>query len=116
MHHVSRITGETFFEIAVYSTPGARQTTDVICMHLRLLINVAESEEKHERVVNSTQALKELEDTSQFVYLMSSFSLYSDCNISSQTLLAFQPKIHAVRIHLSLLIHNLLSPAIQVAN
>ena len=57
---------------SIDSAPGARLTTDVICMHMRLLTKVADSEEKHEWTENSTQQLKELEDTSEFVYLLSS--------------------------------------------
>ena len=47
---------------------------------MRLFTNVADSEEKHVRIENSAQQLKELEDTSQFVYNLSSFSTYSGLN------------------------------------
>ena len=73
--------------------------TDVICMFMGLLMNVADSEEKHERIENSTQQSAEqfkpdLDDTSQFFYLLSSFSICADltniyCHTGWKTLLAF---------------------------
>lgn len=88
-------------------------------MYMRLPTNVADSEEKHERIENSTQQLKDLEDTSEFVYLLSSFSIHSDLTLLSHWLtdiISVLTKNSCYKNRISLLIHNLLSPVKQVAN